>query len=601
MFMIKRSIRNRLIVILLTITIIPFGTSIVITYYYTKESIKDQYIEENVNLLYQGKLNLEGYIDELKDLTVSFYNNPDFVKYLRAGGKDQSYLTLDLIKDVMVTLLYAENNINRVTITFPENENEVYHYVSVSKQSTLTFSSTNQLPYEYYFEKAANNRYFLTIEPMHRQPGDRNDNVITFHRALIDAPQLTKLGYISIDILPDQIFELSENLYHKDTEQFHIISPEGNRIYSSNSQSIQEMDWYMQILDAEDDAGTLDWNNDTYQGIIIYQKLPESAGGWMLVKQIPYLSLYESALSVAKINILFGIIGLVLVILATFFVSFRITYPIRVLLQNIRQVEKGNMEVQFESLGQDEIGMLGHRFKKMMHRINQLINREYKLELENKTNQLKVLQSQLNPHFLNNALQSIGTLALKNNLIQIYTLVTHLSEIMRYGMNIDEDMVPLVKERDYIQAYLLLQKERFGESLLYSLEFDENILNMNIPKMLLQPIVENYFKHGFDIRDDVGVIIIKGAIEANKLVIRIQDNGIGISKQKRNDIYASIQDERTQGEGSNIGLKNVYHRMKLYYGQQANLQLENHVDGGLVVTIQLPVEMEGELNEGNYH
>jgi two-component system sensor histidine kinase YesM len=120
----------------------------------------------------------------------------------------------------------------------------------------------------------------------------------------------------------------------------------------------------------------------------------------------------------------------------------------------------------------------------MIGKINHLINREYKLELENKTNQLKALQSQLNPHFLYNALQSIGTLALKKNVPQVYSLVTHLSKIMRYGMNMDEDMVPLTKEIDYIKAFLLLQKERFGDQFEYSLQFDKEDLTIRVPKMI---------------------------------------------------------------------------------------------------------------------
>ena len=127
-------------------------------------------------------------------------------------------------------------------------------------------------------------------------------------------------------------------------------------------------------------------------------------------------------------------------------------------MQNIRQIEKGNMQTQFHSLGTDEIGILGDRFKAMVEKINQLINREYKLQLENKTNQLKVLQSQVNPHFLYNTLQSIGTMALKSKVPEIYSSLTDLSQIMRYSMNMEEDIVELAKEVNYTKAYLLLHK-----------------------------------------------------------------------------------------------------------------------------------------------
>jgi two-component system sensor histidine kinase YesM len=336
---------------------------------------------------------------------------------------------------------------------------------------------------------------------------------------------------------------------------------------------------------------------------MMYDQTQAAVGGWVLVKRVPFTTLYENAFVVTKINILFGVVGLCLVILATFFVSFKITSPIRVLVRNIMQVEKGNMKVQFESLGTDEIGILGYRFKLMIEKINQLINREYKLEIENKTNQLKVLQSQLNPHFLYNALQSIGTVALKNNVPQIYTLVTQLSKIMRYGMNMDEDMVPLKKEINYIKAFLLLQKERFGDSFDYDIDVEEGAMNVSVPKMILQPIIENYFKHGFDIREGVGKIKVEGKIEQSSILLTIRDNGVGVTNSRLQEIYRHFEEGNTgeQEDKTNIGLKNVYVRLQLYYDGLATLHMENHKDGGFKVRLMLPTVVGGERDESNHH
>lgn len=598
--MFKTSIRNKLIVVLLLITIIPFGSSIVITYLYTKESLKDQFVDENVNLLYQGKLNLEGYIGELKNLTLSFYNNNDFMKYLRNPLQDDDYLSKESVKNVLLTILYAEENINKVNIAFVEENRNV----AVSKKSAVIFSSSvNKFDKENY-EKAKNSPFRFYLEPMHIlqeenhvEDKQKPQDVFTLHRALIDVPSKDILGYISLDIASEQILEISEKLYVKDKEEFYLISPEGELIFRSNPEVSEEEEWINRLVKDSESSGTLEWKEGSFDGLMIYDTLSESSGGWIIVKRIPFTSVFESAMSVAKINILFGVIGLCLVIMATFFVSFKITSPIRVLLQNIKQVESGNMTVQFDSLGNDEIGVLGERFKEMISKINHLINREYKLELENKTNQLKALQSQLNPHFLYNALQSIGTLALKKNVPQVYTLVTHLSKIMRYGMNIDEDMVPLTKEIDYIKAFLLLQKERFGDQFEYSLQFDKEDGMIRIPKMLLQPIIENYFKHGFDGgSESIGQLKLKGKREGDQLVILICDNGKGISEQRLIEIYQSfIQDkQRIDPERPNIGLRNIYLRLKLYFGEKAAFQIQNHEDGGVLVSIKLPIDTGGE-------
>lgn len=335
--------------------------------------------------------------------------------------------------------------------------------------------------------------------------------------------------------------------------------------------------------------------------VMMYDRLTPSAGGFLLVKRVPYATLHESAVNVAQINISFGIIGLSLVILATFFISLKITSPIRMLLANIQEIEKGNMDVRFGKFPEDEVGLLGMRFQRMMEKINDLINREYKLEIENKTNQLKVLQSQINPHFLYNALQSIGTVALRHKVPQIYTLVTHLSKIMRYAMNTDEDIVSLAKEMNYTKAFLLLQKERFGDQLQYAIDVDEELLHVNVPKMILQPIIENYFKHGFDIREGVGKIQIVGQKKGSKLLLTVSDNGVGVTKERLVEIYEHFHagNMSRDGEQTNIGLKNVYTRLQLYYGKEADLRLENNQDGGLIVTIMLPIEMEGENDESD--
>lgn len=603
--MFRSSIRNKLIILLMVTTIIPFGSSILITYFHTKESLKNQVVEENRNLLYQGKVNLESYINELNGLTLSLYKNPDIVNFLRSDHKENSYQTIGVIKNVLQTILYAEDNMERVHISIAED----YWGLSASKQSAVVFAKNLVDSNKEYYKKAKESPFNMYIEPIHNGHDPkikRPQNVISLHRSITNVPANEVLAYISLEVRPDKIIKLSEKLYNQESEEFYILTPEGELIYSSDdtvADNNEKEKWIDRLIHAKKNHGTLEWKENSFNGVMIYDQLPEAAGGWFLVKAIPYSTLYESVFDVTKINIMFGMIGLSLVILATLFVSFKITSPIRILLHNIQQVEAGNMRVHFESLGDDEIGRLSFRFKQMIEKVNDLINREYKLELENKTNQLKVLQSQLNPHFLYNALQSIGTVALKNKVPQIYSLVTHLSKIMRYGMNMDEDMVPLFKEINYTEAFFLLQKERFGEQLEFSIDVEDEALQILVPKMILQPIIENYFKHGFEMRDGVGKITLECNKVDSNLIIHVRDNGGGVSESRLEEIYQHLKEDnnRLGLEESNIGLKNVYIRLKLYYNEQATLQLENQNEGGLLVTIRLPIDLEGGRHESDHY
>ncbi|URM32258.1 sensor histidine kinase [Cytobacillus firmus] len=602
--MFKRSIRNKLIVLLMVATIVPFGASIIITYYHTAESLKDQAIKENSNLLYQGKVNLEGYINELDGLTLSLYNNPGFINFLKDPRKENNYQAVEAVRNVISTILYAEENIKRVNIAVAKED----RLITASRRSTVVFSKRLTNANQEYYEKAEESPNNMFLEPVHKikDPDEKKpENVITLHRSLINIPADDLLAYISLEFSPDQITNISRNLYSGENEEFYIISPEGDMIYRSTDEAEngdKTPEWIDWVIGANKENGTAEWEEDTFSGVMIYDQLSQNSGGWYLVKRVPYTTLYESAFSVAKINIMFGVIGLCLVILATLFISVRITSPIRILLKNIDQVEKGNLDVRFKSFGHDEIGYLGDRFRQMIDKINDLINREYKLQLENKTNQLKVLQSQVNPHFLYNALQSIGTAALKNQGPQIYSSVTRLSKIMRYSMNMEEGMVPLQKEIEHTKAYLLLQKERFGDQLQFNFQLDEEALQFPVPKMILQPLVENYFKHGFDAREKTGEVKITCIQDEFYLDILIEDNGIGVSVSRLEEIQMFLMNERIghKGESMNIGLKNVYVRLKLYYGRRAYLQLKNLEQGGLLVSIKLPKRMEGGKDESNY-
>ncbi|WP_226035119.1 sensor histidine kinase [Aquibacillus saliphilus] len=592
--MFKNSIRNKLIVILLLITVIPFGTSIFVTFLYTKESLKEQSVQENINLLYQGKINVETYLKELNNLVLSNYNNQEYIHYLRTANSTNNSSSMKSVNQVLQSTLYGNDSVQKVSMSIVGNN----RLVTTSKQSTIIYSEHAGNINTDNYKVARESDYNLHLELL------PSENKFILHRAYKNVPSDEVLAYFSMEIKLEKINQLSQNLYIHGTEEFYILTPEGQFVFSSEpfSPSSMEVPWKEELINATEENGQLEWNDSSFQGVMVFDKISQAQGGWVIVKRLPFTTLYESAYRVATINIVFGILGLSLVIFASILVSFKISKPIRVLVQNIKQIEKGNMKVQFSSLGNDEIGILGHRFKMMVERLNDYINREYKLELENKTNQLKVLQSQVNPHFLYNTLQSIGTMALKSNAPDIYSSLTHLSQIMRYNMNMEENIVPLVKEINYTKSYMLLLKQRFGDDLFYELNVNEETLDVNVPKMILQPIIENYFKHGFHARDSIGKINLECKKSNDYLYINIYDNGVGMTEARLNDIRQDLySDKNSNTNNHHIGLRNVHRRLKLYYSDQATLELENRSEGGLQVSMRLPLGMEDGIYEGNHY
>ncbi|CAI6075654.1 sensor histidine kinase [Cohnella sp. JJ-181] len=590
--MIRTSLRNKFIILLLLISVLPFASSVLFTYLYTRDSLKDQFLQENVNLMSLGSVHLESYMNELMDITLSFYSDPAFINYLRTADRENDYETFWTVRDELTQVLYANENIRLVRIALLKDKRNIL----VSKSRVGFSAITDAQLAEYAKVDESPNHVYIETVPGAVQEGGVSGTAFTILRSLTDAPSTNLLAYFSIEVGPAMVRSISEKLYTPGQEYFSILTSEGEPVFSSDA-GYEDPELVERIRGLPGDSGTLEWDGGGFRGIVLYERIAKTDGGWILMKSIPYENLYRQGFRITQINIAIGFVGIALAMLAALFFSFRLTSPLRILLDNIRRIEKGKMQVGFESLGHDEIGVLGESFRQMVGRLNHLIDREYKLEIENKANQLKVLQSQINPHFLHNALQSIGALALKNHGAQVYALVTNLSKIMRYSMNTDEDKVALIREINNAEAFLLLHKERFDDEFEYAIDVDAAVLNLPVPKMLLQPIIENYFKHGMDLSGGkVGMLRVDGRREGGELVLVVADNGRGIEPDRLRELYAQLHEDRRgrHGEEANIGLRSVYFRLRLYYGSRASLRLAEGETGGLRVTIRLPIENAAE-------
>ena len=268
-----------------------------------------------------------------------------------------------------------------------------------------------------------------------------------------------------------------------------------------------------------------------------------------------------------------------------------ITDRISILNQKVNQISHGNLDVKIGILGNDEIGELTENVKIMAESIKNLINEVYvsniqKQELltRQKEIQLEVLCNQINPHFLFNTLESIRMKAICNNQTDIAQIVFLLSNLLRKSINMTHEIIPLRKEIEIVSEYLEIQKFRFGDKLDFIIDIDEKLLDYKILPFTIQPMVENSIKHG--IEQMIGNGIIKISInEANDSIeIKIIDNGLGMSKQKLEDLKSTLD----TSELSNVGLRNVYQRLKLYYGDEFNLNIQSRENVGTEIILTIP-------------
>jgi len=593
------NLRNKLIVFLLASIILPISISILITYSYTKESVKAYYIRENSNLIRQGASNIKSYMDRINEATLHIYNNLSDANsmYQLIQNGSQTYLEE---QELYRSLLFIANSVKEIEQIYlysaVENISYRFAYNLLRYASGQTYIPLEAPSEQVWIEAAHTSHEYGIAKP--KFPYHLEREVLSFHRFITEAPSGNRIGLFSLDIRPDMIREISQDLYSQGDEDLYIFDAEGRVIFASadaSSDGPENYAWVRNLLQQEADRGSFHYEDAAFNGIHIYEKLSSPWLNWTLVKRIPYDYLYKDARQLTLINSLVVSLFLIVAVAATLYISYHFTNPIKKLIRYINKIESGNMDVDPEIRSNDEIGILASRFHQLMQRINQLIIREYRLELANKTNQLKALQAQVNPHFMNNALQSIGTLALQRGDRQVYSLISSLGKMMRYHMRADSTNVPLSTELDYVQSYLALQQQRFGDQLRYTIEAEEQARAVHIPKMTLQPIVENVFKHGIQPAIDPGEIHISCRVTASsRLEIRVTDNGVGIEEDKRRQMQAMLDRtssslESDSNDGGGIGLLNIMSRMRLYYHEKAQIKLEPRNPQGLSVIVVIPL------------
>lgn len=277
--------------------------------------------------------------------------------------------------------------------------------------------------------------------------------------------------------------------------------------------------------------------------------------------------------------------------IATYYFTKSFSKRVGCLLEKMRMAEEGNLNITSEILGNDEIAILDKHFNRMIKRINELIQKNYIQQLEKQEAQLRSLQLQINPHFLYNTLETISALAAIKNAFDICDLCEKLGDIFRYSLGKQYgDYVPLEQEMRHIQNYIFIQKARFGNQFDVLYEVEEKLLKNQVLRFILQPIVENALNHGLKMKKGKGLLKISIVKEYECLHIRVEDNGVGIERNRLLDLKTYIEAKEVSNEDKQkgIGIRNVNQRIKLTCGGQYGITIKSKPNEGTCFTIKLP-------------
>ena len=322
--------------------------------------------------------------------------------------------------------------------------------------------------------------------------------------------------------------------------------------------------------------------------MISYTK--STATGWYVVSAIPYSYLMDRIVSVGKYSIQLDLVLLVLAVAISLSISISISRPVQRLAAAMRQVEGGDLKAFVNLKSNNEIGVLGSSFNRMLKRINQLIDRVYEAEILQKDAEIKALQSQINPHFLYNTLSVIDSIATMKQEKEISEITQMLADIFRYSTN-GNDQATIEEETGQLQRYLHIQKIRYGDGLKWQMIVDPSVRDCKVVKLLLQPIVENAVTHGTRQSGMIRVVVLP---KDGRLSIAVEDNGAGMSDEALAALIERLEaaPNRLQSKadgGAHIGLANVRHRIKSFYGEAYGLTIVSSEGLGTKVTISIPI------------
>ncbi|WP_163538573.1 sensor histidine kinase [Gracilibacillus sp. YIM 98692] len=569
---------SKLMITYILLTVIPMAFLGYISYNQYTKSIEQQAGENYPKLLRQAKMNIDQQLSEIQKLNELLYSSSTIMSILRTEEyQNQSALLRDQFEmNTYLSRTFLSGIHSDILAVFVQSNDRLFHSTRVPLVEEVNSTNLQHISY---------NRAIPFYETELRFEGDIP--YLMLEREIIDFDNRESLGtmYIVVDIrFVDRVIQdISEKadvwimdhnqrfIYHTDQEKIGRIYDEIKRIpvFNGSFKTLSEEDnKVMSVSQSE--------KND-----------------WTFVHSIQTKYLTEQTNLVRNVTIIFFIVFVLISAIISILLAWNVTKPIHQLKLLMKDVEKGNFNVDLSMNSKDEVGMLAKSFNSMVYRIKELIRINYQTGLRQKEAELYALQSQINPHFMYNTLETISMSVEEGETDSVVEMVALLGQMLRYSLSNKDEVVPITTEVSHIKDYLIIQKYRFEERLSFKVEEKIDISLYNTPKFILQPIVENAIKYTIERNElaNVTIIIAKETFDAGEetIVFRIVDNGPGIPPDKLKYLETLLKDDPMTKKSSSFGLLNVHARIAIMFGDNYGITINSHENMGTEIEIRIPV------------
>ena len=558
-----------------------------ITMYHLFTNRMEAMMSENaVQLLDQTATNLESYLKNMRRISDTMYYSVI---------KDKDLASEDMVQEM--NLLYEANKENLVSIACYTSNGNLVEAVPVAGEK----EDVDVTEQEWFREAVGKmeNFHFSTphVQNLFDDANYRYHWVISLSRAV----ELTKSGDSELGVLlVDMNYSSIEQLLEKantgiDEEYVYLMDGNGEIIYHPKQKLI-----YAGLYE-ENNEEIAAWDDGSHKEDLwsenrLVTVKTVSYTGWKIVSVIPNsvfnMGMYETRL----FFVMLLIISMLLIIFVNQMVSSSVASPLEKLNESVKEWEAGNMNPDIYIGGFTEVEHLGRTLKSTVEQIRKLMDDVLLEQEEKQKSELDALQSQINPHFLYNTLESITWMIEGERYEDAVFMISQLASLFRISLSKGRTIIRVEDEIKHATNYMNIQKIRYKNRFHVDFQIDEEILNCCTVKLIVQPLLENAIYYGVEGMDDEGEIWVRGYRDDDDVCIEVRDNGLGMSEEILDSLLK--ENSRVPRKGSGVGVINVHKRIQIRFGKKYGLEIESEPDEGTMVRIRLPyIEYSPEILE----
>ena len=534
-------------------------------------------------IIRQMNQNIDSYIDYMENIAYIVSSSEDVQEYLFGSGDTGA--VRERILGQFETILDSRSDILNVGI-IGTNGRMLINEGRESVNPDLDLSTQ-----EWYTEPLkADVSVCLTSSHVQHIISGQRPWVITLSRGIRDQSSgVEKAGVFFIDLNYSAISELCDQNNIGNRGYAFILDAEGNIVYHPQQQQLYNE------LQTENISLILDANSDTVltgkgKNERLYTLSRSVKTGWTTVDCVNVDELLKESNKAQSIYVLIAAALVIVALFLTRFIAGTITSSIQRLRDSMARVQEGDFDIpDVVETSENEIGSLTRSFNVMTRRIRELMDQNVRDQEAKRKSELKALQSQINPHFLYNTLDSIIWMAEGKKNEEVVLMTASLARLLRQSISNEDEVVPIAQEVEYARGYLTIQKMRYKDKMEFQIDVDPAILHINLIKLVLQPVIENAIYHGLKYKESKGLLIVKGFMKNGNAVLQVIDNGVGMDEETLAHIYDR---HKVNYQSNGVGVYNVQKRLQLYYGSAYGITYESKVGVGTTATITIPGNQE---------